>query len=172
MKRSIYNRLFYTLAIAALLLSAAAHVRTSAQAGQPAAKQAYMPVVGGQALPPIDEEPTEVLDCACGFATAAQAPDGTIYVMVQEHDRGGLLYIYTDDLTTFRPVEQLPPVGAAAAGPAPSFGLPSEKNGLGGMLVLSDRLVVWAPARPLGVEEGDYHLFRYQFSRDRLRSAP
>lgn len=122
---------------------------------------ALLPVVGGAALPPVNPEPVKLLDCSCGDATVGLRADGRIYVMIQDFDRGGKLFVYEDNLTTFKPAAELPGVSAAAP---PSFQVPGQKHGPGGFVFLADRMVIYAPARPEGVFEGDYALYRYEIA--------
>jgi hypothetical protein len=105
-----------------------------------------------------------VLTCSCGYADALVRPDGQILVMVQDHARGGKLFVYIDDGGP-QLVEALAPplVGVAAEGDSPpSFSFPAQKNGPGAMVIADGMLIIYAPARRVGVISGPYHLMRYR----------
>lgn len=149
------HRVFIIGMLIYLLVGGAAGYSYSAPA-----RVSYLPVVYGREMS-INEEPIKVLDCSCGDATAEVAPDGRIYVMVQDFDQGGRLYVYVDDGVTFEPSVIVPLVGVGVHDPAPSFQVPGQKHGPGGMVFLHDRLIIYAPARPAGVLEGDYDLYKW-----------
>lgn len=125
--------------------------------------RAYAPLVTRPLTAP---DLTTVLECSCGYAGAATAPDGRIFVIVQDFGRGGRLYVYVDNGVTFAEAIDPGMVGPPPTDSAsPSFAFPAQKNGPGGITFTQGPnvlLVIVAPARPVGVTEGPYNLMRYR----------
>jgi len=128
----------------------------------PPSPRAYAPFV---ARPLAAPDLATVLECSCGYAGAATAPDGRIFVIVQDFARGGRLYVYVDNGVTFQEAIDPGLVGPPADAASPSFAFPAQKNGPGGITFTQGPnvlLVIVAPARPVGVVEGPYNLMRYR----------
>jgi len=155
-------RKYPLLQIVALSLIALMLVSSRAQ-GAPQPNRSLLPGV----YSPLDAPSlTEVLECACGFANSTIGPDGKVYTIAQRFDRGGKLYVYVLVGSELKEVADPGMVGPSSADNSqPAFGLPVQKNGPGSIFFTpppNSKLVVIAPARPVGVVEGDYNLMMYQ----------
>lgn len=98
-------------------------------------------------------------------------PDNNLYTIAQRFDRGGRLFVYRFDGTVLVEVVDPEMVGPMPNSNEPTFGLPVQKNGPGSILFTpgpNPIMVIIAPARPVGVVEGDYNLIMYRVALSEL----
>ena len=146
------------LIVLAVLVSMIATVQ-----GAPQVPRLILPIVVSPLTVP---QLTTVLECRCGFSNSVVGPDNRIYTIAQRYDLGGKLYVYVFDGTKLREVADPGMTGPIPTNDnTPAFGLPVQKNGPGSIFFTSQpnaEMIVIAPARPIGVVEGDYNLMMYR----------
>jgi hypothetical protein len=157
MKRS--TALLSSLLLIALGWNAALFVASRAQAAPVPARQTYLPAVAGGS---IVAQTKMVYACQCGWVALSVRGNGSLYLTILDHSRGGKVVVGTYDGVTFKELPNalpgLPDEGIPITpGPAPAYEYPGLKQGPGMTVDAWGKMVTCAPNRT--EPEGQYDIW-------------
>lgn len=160
MKRS--TALISALLLIALGWNAALFIASRAQAANP--RPIYLPVAQGGSIVPVTRM---IYACQCGWVGVTVRGDGSLYLTILDHSRGGDLVVGVYDGVTFHelpnampsfPGQPWTPVPTDdAAGPPPAYQYPGLKQGPGMTVDAWGKMVTCAPNRT--EPDGQYNVW-------------
>lgn len=149
MKRRIYNSLFYTLALAAIVLSVA-----DIFAAVPSLR---LPVIGAQAQ--FSASLVELLPDDTTFVNAAVSPGGCTFLSYIDRAHGNRLHVVQDAGDHLVDVP-LPAVVQSIAIAAPGFVAPGDKQADGALTIRGGVLSLYYTSRAADDPTGPFRLWR------------
>jgi hypothetical protein len=118
----------------------------------PPARTTYLPVAQGGNIAAVTQM---VYACQCGAVSLTVRGNGSLYLTILDHSRGGRVVVGTYDGVTFKELPNALPFFPGE--PLPSYEYPGIKQGIGDTADAFGKMVTCAPNRT--EEGGNYNIW-------------